>query len=40
MANLLPSLSSDEEKDLHDGSEDEEMDDINEDFVFGGLLVR
>lgn len=39
MADLLPSLSSDEEKD-HDGSEDEENDEINQDFVFAGLLVR
>ena len=40
MATLLPSLSSDEEKDTHDDSEEEEIDDINQDFVFGGLLVR
>ena len=40
MATLLPSLSSDEEKDTHDDSEEEEIDDINQDFVFGGILVR
>jgi hypothetical protein len=40
MADLLPSLSSDEEKDPHDGSDDEENDEINQDFVFAGLLVR
>lgn len=42
MATLLPSLSSDEEKDLRDEetSDDEDNDEINNDFVFGGVLVR
>lgn len=39
MADLLPSLSSDEEKDPSDENEEEESHDINEDFVFGGVLV-
>mmetsp|Transcript_26552 Transcript_26552/g.64720 ORF Transcript_26552/g.64720 Transcript_26552/m.64720 type:complete len:852 (-) Transcript_26552:2372-4927(-) len=40
MATLLPSLSSDEEKDLRDeeSSDEEANDEINEDFEFGGVL--
>eukprot|EP00980_Cylindrotheca_fusiformis_P029441 scaffold23476_cov125-Cylindrotheca_fusiformis.AAC.9 len=38
MADLLPSLSSDEEKDPKDDSDDEVENEINEDFVFGGIL--
>ena len=50
MATLLPSLSSDEEDNLPkhvnkvEGDSDDDDDDengaINEDFVFGGILVR
>lgn len=40
MATLLPSLSSDEENDPLNDSEEEEVDDISQDFIFGGLLVR
>lgn len=39
MADLLPSLSSDEEDNL-DADEESLNDDINEDFEFGGILVR
>lgn len=38
MANLLPSLSSDEEENNLDDVSDEE-DDVNNDFSFGGVLV-
>lgn len=41
MATLLPSLSSDEEKDLRDeeSSDEEDNNEINNDFEFGGVLV-
>jgi hypothetical protein len=39
MAALMASLSSDEEKDLVDDSEEEE-DEVDHDFEFGGILVR
>lgn len=39
MAELLPSLSSDEEGQLEGESEDEEFE-ANENFEFGGILVR
>jgi hypothetical protein len=39
MATLMASLSSDEEKDLVDESE-EEADEVDHDFEFGGMLVR
>jgi hypothetical protein len=38
MATLLPSMSSDEENDIADDSEDE-VGDVNQEFSFGGLLV-
>ena len=40
MATLLPSLSSDEEDNLVDNESDqEEEDEVNRDFSFGGILV-
>jgi hypothetical protein len=41
MATLLPSLSSDEENDIPgENSEDEDDEEVNKDFAFGGILVR
>lgn len=42
MASLLPSLSSDEEDNIKDLQEDVSVsdDEVNEDFQFGGILVR
>lgn len=39
MADLLPSMSSDEEDNLLDDPEDDEGVEVNKDFVFGGILV-
>lgn len=40
MATLLPELSSDEEENnIKTDSEDDEQDEVNHDFEFGGILV-
>jgi hypothetical protein len=42
MATLMPSLSSDDENDIIEDEEKEADDDgdYNQDFVFGGVIVR
>jgi hypothetical protein len=40
MATLLPSLSSDEENNINEEDSEDEKDEVNKDFAFGGILVR